>query len=206
MHKKNVYGIGINDSNYKTSITEQKNNKKIRLWVCPYYRTWVNMLQRCYSSNFHKKNPTYSDCIVCHDWLTFSNFKKWMESQDWQGKQLDKDIIDNGNNIYSPEKCCFVSHRVNSFLTDCGSKRGKYPIGVMFHKSKGVLIARCRNPFSKKQEHLGVFSCVSDAANAWKKRKAEISIQLSIEENNSRVSEALRRIAEKFTLSVDKQQ
>lgn len=31
---------------------------------------------------------------MADEWNTFSNFKNWMEKQNWEDKQLDKDIID----------------------------------------------------------------------------------------------------------------
>ena len=51
------------------------------------------MLQRCYSPKNHAKNPTYIGCYVAKEWLTFSNFKAWMGSQQWQGMELDKGVI-----------------------------------------------------------------------------------------------------------------
>ena len=61
-------------------------------------------------------------------------FKRWMEKQDWEGKQLDKDIIKKGNKLYCPEFCFFVDNKVNSILTDPAAARGGTPNGV--HKRK----------------------------------------------------------------------
>ena len=61
-----ICGVGVNDANYATS------GKR----MCPFYRRWINMLERCYSEKFQEKNPTYRGCSVCEEWLTFSNFKR----------------------------------------------------------------------------------------------------------------------------------
>ena len=75
-------------------------------------------------------SPTYKGCSVSEEWLRFSNFKRWMEKQDWDGKQLDKDILFEGNKVYSAETCVFVTSVVNSFTSDSGAKRGEWLIGV----------------------------------------------------------------------------
>ena len=132
--RKLVWNIGINDADYsvekKTSWYENGKQKQKRVWVCPFYEKWRPMLQRCYSEKFQNKRPTYKGCSVCQEWLTFSNFKAWMEQQDWYGKELDKDILFPGNKIYSPDTCIFVDQGVNKFLIESNAARGKYMVGV----------------------------------------------------------------------------
>ena len=41
------------------------------------YKTWHNMIIRCYSNNYHQKEPSYKECSVCEEWLNFQNFAKW---------------------------------------------------------------------------------------------------------------------------------
>lgn len=106
--RKPVFGVGTNDADYLTNPTI--NGKQTK---CSIYRTWQSMLMRCYSDKFQAKHPTYTGCSVCDEWLTFSSFRRWMIAQNWQGKQLDKDIRVNGNKVYSPETCCFVTHADN---------------------------------------------------------------------------------------------
>lgn len=108
MSKKLIYGVGVNDSDYKVNPTVK--GKRVK---CPFYMKWRNMIARCYSSAYHKIKPSYKGCVVCSEWLSFSNFKSWMIKQDWKGKQLDKDIVKLGNKEYSPSTCVFVSNSVN---------------------------------------------------------------------------------------------
>ena len=77
--RKPVFGVGVNDASYMTNHKDKDGIIK----VCPYYRRWKNMLKRCYSSKCQDKNPTYLGCAVSNEWLTFSNFKLWMEGQEW---------------------------------------------------------------------------------------------------------------------------
>lgn len=193
--KKLVCGVGINDADYvvteyETTEVNGKRNYK-RVWVCPYYRTWKDMLRRCYSTKFQEKYPTYEGCRVSEEWLTFSVFKCWMEKQDWEGLQLDKDILFEGNKVYSAEACVFVSNMVNSFTIDCGASRGEWPLGVYWDKQKGKFMSRCCNPFTNKREYLGYFYCEEEAHQEWLKRKLELAHLLAAEQTDGRVANAL---------------
>ena len=185
--KKLVYGVGVNDANY--SVNPRVNGKRV---ACPFYSKWAGMLERCYSDKYQLRQPTYIGCTVCEEWLTFSNFKAWMEQQDWQGKELDKDILKPGNKVYRPDVCVFVDSIVNTFTITCGASRGQYPLGVCIRKLEKKFNAQCRNPFTKKREHLGSFTCQDEAHQAWKKRKHELSCQLADLQDNSVIAAALR--------------
>lgn len=150
------------------------------------------MISRCYNPKISQRNTTYVACSVADEWLTLSNFKKWMEQQDWQGKQLDKDILFPGNKIYSRDTCAFVSQLTNSFLTAREAGRGSWPIGVVFDKRTYRFRARCNNPFTKKSEHLGFFESPLQAHKAWLARKHELSCEIAKLQSDLRVAAALR--------------
>ena len=190
-----VYGVGINDADYvvekRETIIVNGVRKKRQVWICPYYRTWKSMLERCYSNKYQERRPTYKGCTVSEEWKTFSNFRAWMEKQDWEGKQLDKDLLMVDNKVYSAETCVFVTHSVNSFTSDCGAARGKWLIGVYWNKRAGKFVSRCSNPFTKKSEHLGLFTFEQEAHQAWLERKLELATLLAAEQTDERVSKAL---------------
>jgi hypothetical protein len=195
-HKKLVYGVGTNDADYvvskKETIGYEGGKQRFKLiWACPYYSTWASMLSRCYSAKAQDKRPTYRDCTVSEEWRTFSNFKEWMEKQEWKGLQLDKDLLIEGNKIYSPETCVFVTLMVNSFILDCRAARGDWQIGASWDKIKNKFQSTCRNPFTKKLEKLGYFDCEQEAHNAWSKRKLELARELASIQTNPRVAKAL---------------
>ena len=178
--KKNwICGIGFMDiEDYVSQKFEIVDGKRKLVWICPFYRTWKSMIVRCYDVNFHSRH-TYKDCSVCEEWLYFSNFKRWMETQDYEGKHLDKDLLIEGNKIYSPETCIFVHSNVNGFVLDCRAARGKYMVGVSWHKRDCVFRANCQNPFTRKYEHLGYFTNELEAHLAWKTRKHELACMLA---------------------------
>ena len=114
-----------------------------------------------------------------------------MEKQDFEGKQLDKDLLFVGNKVYSPETCIFVSPMVNSFTLDSGAARGEWLIGVSWHKQTEKFVAHCSNPFTKKLEHLGLFTCEQQAHEAWLKRKNALAHELAAIQTDPRVAKAL---------------
>ena len=151
------------------------------------------MLERCYSKKYQEGKPTYKGCTVSKEWHTFSNFKSWMEKQDWEGKQLDKDILIKGNKVYSSDTCVFVTEMVNTFTLDSKSARGEWLIGVHWHKATKKYQTNCSNPFTKKKEHLGLFTCEQQAHQAWLNRKNELAHELASIQTDPRVAEALRK-------------
>lgn len=184
---KLIFGIGVNDADYKVKYTI--SGKK---FVCKYYSTWVNMLNRCYSEKFQKSWPTYIGCFVCDEWLTFSRFKSWMEKQDWEGNHLDKDLLFEGNKKYSSETCIFIPPIVNTFMTDSKSKRGKYPIGVDWNDNTGKFRARCSN-LGSGSKSLGRFDNPESAHKAYVDYKFELAKTLSYQQKDIRISDALLR-------------
>ena len=198
LKKKLVYGVGINDADYITQIFEDckfgryacGRYKRIMVWACPYYLRWRHMLTRCYSKKYHAKD-NYKVCYVCEEWLTFSNFKAWMETQEWEGLQMDKDILFLGNKVYSPETCVFISGMTNSFVLESDKARGEWPLGVSFKKASGRFQSSCNNPFTGKMEYLGVFATPEEAHKAWLRRKLELAYQLAKTQTNPLVAEAL---------------
>ena len=194
---KLVYGVGVNDLGYRVQVKEwvtEEGGKRTRKLVfkCPYYTAWTGMLQRCYSEKYLESNPSYIGTRVCNEWVYASEFKKWMEQQDSNGKCLDKDIIVPGNKLYSPESCAFVLQATNSFVARDAS-RGAYPTGVSLYKPTGKYQAYCQNPFTEKGEYLGLFSTQEDAHEAWRKRKHELAQLVAATESDLRVVEALKK-------------
>lgn len=188
MRKKTklIFGVGVNDATY--CVYQKIDNKIV---ACPFYVVWVSMLRRCYSGVCHGQHPTYVGCSVCDEWLNFSTFKMWMETQDWEGKQLDKDVLTPDNKIYRPEACVFLSRMINVFTTERTSARGIHPIGVTFLQRLGKYQSNVRNPFTGKKEYLGLFDSPVEAHHAWRMRKIYFASQLGSLQNDQRVTDAL---------------
>ena len=195
---KLTFGVGVNDLGYRVHVQEYvtknggKGSRKT-VFLCKYYAAWKSMLERCYSKKFLESNQSYIGTSVCSEWLYATEFKKWMDQQDWRGKCLDKDIIVPGSRLYSPKTCAFVLQATNSFVTASDASRGDYPVGVHLFKRTGEYHARCNNPFSGKREHLGLFSTIEEAQEAWRERKHELAQLVAATESDMRVVEALKK-------------
>ncbi len=189
--KKLIYGFGINDADYNLRIIKKIEGKTFVLWTCPFYAKWRGMLKRCYSQSYKKERPTYSNAEVCEEWKYFSKFKAWMETQDWEGKQLDKDILVAGNKKYSPETCVFVTLQVNSFLTESDATRGDWPIGVHLDLKSLKFVAQCWSVETGKRKSLGKFKTPEEAHLAWLSYKLEQAKILAEKQTDQRIARAL---------------
>lgn len=188
---KLLYGVGVNDADYPVVRHEEINGKSKQTWKCPFYDKWQGVLERCYSQKFLLKKPSYMGCDAIGSWHYFSGFKAWMETQDWEGKHLDKDLLIRGNKIYSPETCIFVSPEVNTFITESDKTRGNFPIGVCFHTASGKFSAQCMDVSTKKSKHLGLFTSPEQAHQAWLSFKLEQAKILASQQTDPRVAVAL---------------
>ena len=162
--RRPIYGVATNDAKYMV-----RSKVKGKYVTCPFYRKWHSMITRCYSEKFQSRYPSYKGASVCNEWLVFSEFKRWMILQDWSEKQLDKDILSQGNKVYSPEFCIFVSGEVNKLLTNRKLDRGDYPQGVYFSDVDNKYKAQCN--IKGKQRHLGFFDTAESASDAYNKHK-----------------------------------
>jgi len=193
--KRNLlYGVGINNAEYK--VCQIVDGKSV---IDKYYKKWSAMLERCYCEKSQNKRPGYIGCTVCKEWLTFSNFKNWMESQDWKGKHLNKDILVLGYKIYSPETCLFVTGEINLLLTNHAYARGVYPQGVSWHKR----IKKYSSSISKygKRNHIGYYDLVSLAEKAYKKAKSLHLKEVAMSQHDIKLKNALLRISAELRVS-----
>jgi len=157
--RKPVYGLGINDADY---VVRSKLADGTRA-MCPYYTVWMNMLRRVTSE------PDYADVTICNEWITFSRFKEWMTTQDWEGKFLDKDLLDPNSRTYSPDTCLFVDRHVNNVI------RNNKGTGVT--KRKNRYVAR----YGSNNRHIGSYVSESDAIDAYKSARLEHISSLALE-------------------------
>jgi hypothetical protein len=139
---------------------------------CPFYGTWQRMLQRRQNPN---DRPCYRDVTVCEEWKFFSAFKQWMKKQDYEGKDLDKDIRIPGNKGYWPDACMFVKHQINTlrlfdprkYLDD-----HPYPQGVYLRRNKGPNTYVARIGIDGEDETIATFPTAEAASSAFCKKKA----------------------------------
>lgn len=162
---KLVYGVGHNDSNYP--VTRYDGDMR-QSWVCPFYSVWKSMLFRCY----HQKGAYFGVVSVSDEWRVFSNFKAWMEKQDWENKELDKDLY-GGSGVYSERSCCFISKKMNTFVSSLNTEK-PYLSGFYYVKSRKSKNYMCVvSDMSRKSNKrtVGYFCSAEDANKAFWKEK-----------------------------------
>ena len=130
------------------------------------YKTWCNMLERCYSEKYYKRYSTYIDCTVCEEWLNFQNFAKWFENNYVEEYDLDKDLLIKGNKIYSPISCVFIPFEINNILKTYSNYIYNLPIGVTFNKKLKKYQASLYS--NGKSIHLGYFNTCEEAFEKYK--------------------------------------
>lgn len=185
-----ICGIGINDAPYRISYIDEEGKEQ----RCPFYSRWRSLIQRIADPKIHQRYPTYANCTIEPAWLTFSNFKAWMEKQDWQDKALDKDLLVRGNKHYGPKTCVFVPQSLNKLLCLRENSRGEYPLGVSTCTIHGKKYITAFCSFYGKSKNLGYFDTVDAAAEAYKKAKRRYIEELAAVEPNPVVKEALLRL------------
>ena len=164
-YDKTVYGVGyLGIGKYQVSKDKEFNIR---------YKHWNSMLQRCYDEQYHNKRISYSDCKVCEEWHNFQAFAEWYDENYYTiGNEkmcLDKDILNKGNKVYSPNNCIFVPEYINTLFCKRQNDRGEYPIGVSIHKKTGHFEARCST--LEGRIYLGVYDTPTQAYKVYKNYK-----------------------------------
>lgn len=162
----------INDADYPITITV--DGKRVR---CPFHARWSNLTGRV----LNVYDRSYDSSQIVEDWLTFSNFKAWMEQQDWEGKELDKDILVKGNQVYGPDTCVFVPRRLNTLLNTQRLINKNSLLGVNYSKPSKDMINSLSKPWraqvssfdQRQQLYLGCYATQEEAHYVWQIAKSK---------------------------------
>lgn len=182
--RTSLFGVGINDADYFTQREHHPDGTKGR-WVCMYYQKWRHMLERVYSERERQRNPNLIGNSIHLEWLSFMEFRSWLISQNYDGiTQLDKDMLVQGNQHYSPTTCALIPNYMNSLLLTRERFRGEFPLGVCrrsgpYNFSKPY-IAQCSTGKGETHIHMGYFANPLDAHVKWQEQKI-IQIEQRIE-------------------------
>lgn len=202
-YERRVYGVGyIGEGKYKVSDKNGKNTK------C--YKVWASMLQRCYDSKYHKRESTYINCEVVKEWNCYQNFAEWFYDNyyeiEGQKMALDKDILNKGNKIYSPNNCIFVPQIINNLFVKQSKIKFNYPIGVSYNKDSNKFSSRCRiydfKENKTKQRYLGLYDSPEQAFQAYKEFK-EKHIKKVAEYYKEQISEELYQAMYSYKVEID---
>lgn len=105
-HLDLVFGNGIFDLYRRVRECKTKEEK-----------LWRDMISRCHSVKKLIKQPSYATCYVSEEFKIYSKFADWCNKQVGFGNdgwQLDKDILSDGECVYSSDTCCFIPAELNS--------------------------------------------------------------------------------------------
>lgn len=175
MSKGKAFGIGAYGDKYPAYI----NNVPLR-----EYSLWYSLIRRCYSQVYQKDKPTYIGCEVSDNFKSYTYFYEWCQDQigfnnkDADGKiwHLDKDILSQGQKIYSEDTCCFVPLDINALLVGTlKNRKHDLPVGISFSTTKTGYGASC-SIGKKHKKHLGYFKTIEEAVSAYNAKKKEVII------------------------------
>lgn len=170
-----------------SGVTWKEGDSEVR---CPYYTKWKVLFRRC------GKMIGYEDVSICQEWQSFSKFREWMESQPWEGKELDKDLFGDGKQ-YSPESCVFLTPRVNKMIKRPTPGMKLLP-GVSFRDDKKIRKFQARVSDDGKRRSLGYFLAETEAHRAWQVAKSSILRCAAEDSEEPRVRGALIKMALKI--------
>ena len=162
-YARTVQGVGFQGVGEHPTRINKKETKS--------YLKWASMIRRCYSEKELEKFPTYRDCTVHPDWHNFQNFAEWHVNQEHYDSDyhLDKDLLAEGNKVYSPDTCVLIPAEINTLLNACTANRGDYPVGVSLRKDCGLFIASIR--INGDKVYLGRYKTVEEAAKVYQEAK-----------------------------------
>lgn len=162
-----VYGRGVND---------YRGRGDSDTTLMPAYYPWKSMLERCYCPLWHERKPQYINHEVCDDWLTFSVFDDWYNTNLPPGNKYLADVeyvLHSGvhkNAIqYTPMTCFLIPKPLHALISNYSEKRGDLPVGVRRYKDGN----RYRAVIKVKgvQVLLGVYQTLEDAALIYQKSR-----------------------------------
>lgn len=122
-----VFGVGMIGSGRHPTKKDGKTTKT--------YNAWCKILMRCYSKKYQNLYySSYKGCTVCKEWHNFQMFADWYEENLYEildeRMEIDKDILIEGNKVYSPETCLIVPQSINMLFKRHSIKGRDLPIGI----------------------------------------------------------------------------
>ena len=174
-NKRTVYGVGYLNGEKPCQNKQYEYEHEL----------WSSMLSRCYGGGKHSEH--YANCSASDNFKDYSYFKKWCSKQiGFNCKDenkgifhLDKDILIKGNKVYSEDTCCFVPAEINCAMVSPKphNKTLALPLGVSKRKDRAKFSATlaCYG----RNKHLGSFTTVEEAVDAWKVAKSLYFLELA---------------------------
>lgn len=164
-YDKTVYGIGyLGEGKYKVYIDQEH--------LEPVYNVWRTLLGRCCTEKHREQFPAYAGCVVCDEWLCYQDFAEWWNQNMYhvgtERMHIDKDILNEGNKVYSPENCIIVPQSINEIFHISLRKTKDLDLP---HTIKRV--TNGRYSVSYRGKSLGIYDTVEQCETEYLKAKRE---------------------------------
>ena len=157
-----IYGIAYYGGLDSKTVKDKSTYKRC-------YRTWQNMLFRCYVKI--ENNKPYLGCSVDPRWHSFTNFYQWFIKQKFNSEDyhLDKDLLVRGNKIYSENFCCLLPRKINNLISGFSNIKVGDNVGTYFCKRDEYYI--CKIKMDGKDKCLGYFKTPEEANDIYIREK-----------------------------------
>ena len=139
----------------KGGITHGLHNNK-------FYKTWKNMMGRCYNlKNKHYQSYGGRGILVCIDWQDLANFVSWAESTYIEGMTMDR-INNDGN--YEPTNIRWADKTTQALNKRTSKSNTSGFVGVSWHKGNNKWVAQVGS--NNKLINIGSFKTLEEAVLA----------------------------------------
>lgn len=194
-------GFYIKTFSFTDTLSGVKHNYSTRA-----FSVWSKINSRCLQGG-HYQTKSASVCGATNAFKSFDFFAEWCSDQpgylckDAPGRywSLDKDILGDGDKIYSENSCCFIPQYLNKITGTSSAIRGEYPLGVSKVEYTGKFMSYCKTTGNGKREILGYFTEPMIAHHAWQEAKIRalrfaISRYIQEPEVNLRVIDSIETV------------
>lgn len=112
--------ITWHDLNYEQEYIEYENKA-----TAAAYKVYNGIRSRCgNTADKEHVGRCYDNVTMCKEWFDDPKaFVKWYFEHyyevEGESMAVDKDLFNDGSNMYSPETCCLLPQGLNSFIANC---------------------------------------------------------------------------------------
>jgi hypothetical protein len=135
------------------------------------YKSWIGMIRRVFDDYEQARRPSTTDLSMEFSWECFQSFAYWATQQkgyNIEGFELDKDLLEQGNNVYGPQYCCFIPREINTALP----KRNASESRVYVSERNGDILYQAHSRDYKTKIRIAVRGSFEECYK-WKRRSTQ---------------------------------